>query len=115
MLGIDPERLNESSLVYAVPKPNVKLRFIKGPIPHGWITGAAQLPGKALAVALVLAYAKGLKRSNTIHLTPTLYRDFGLSRHSLYRALIRLRDRKLILVDTKQGRSPIVTILDRDD
>ena len=89
-----------------------KKLFVKGPIPLSWVTKACQLPGKSFHVAIALRYLSGMRSSKTVAITRIDRRAFGLERYSLYRGLEHLADAKLIYVDRKAGRAPIVTILE---
>ena len=45
--------------------PNNKPRkFLKGPIPLYWLIAASKLPGKALAVGVVIWFRAGLEKSH---------------------------------------------------
>ena len=88
-------------------------RFLKGPIPLPWLTDAAKLPGKALHVGVVLWFLAGLRKTNEVALSPSRSREFGIGRHSGYRAIRQLETARLITVDRHRGRAPIVTILEK--
>lgn len=87
-------------------------KFIAGPIPLNWITGAAGVRGKTLHVALALQYLAGLNRSRTVVLSHATLQLFGVSRQAGNRALFQLEEIELISVNRHVGRSPVVTILD---
>jgi len=86
-------------------------RFIKGPIPLGWISGAAHLPGKTLHVALALQYLAGLTKSNTVKLPAKTLEVMGVARGAKADALARLQQARLISIDQLPGRAPVVTLL----
>jgi hypothetical protein len=44
-------------------------KFLRGPIPWDWLSGASRLPGKALQVGLVIWHLGGLKNAMTIELS----------------------------------------------
>ena len=56
-----------------IPRHNRGERFLKGPIPWRWLEVAARLPGRALAVALVLWHLIGLREAaaGTVRLSPS--------------------------------------------
>lgn len=87
-------------------------RFLKGPIPLGWLIRAAGLPGKALQVALAIWYRAGVERTGSITLTTTLTQTFNVDRYAKRRALAALEKAKLVTVQRTDGRNPQVTILD---
>ena len=93
-------------------KPMAAHRFIKGPIPLQWLVKAAELPGKAPVVALVLWWIRGLCKSATFQLKSQATREFCVSRDAVYDALKGLERLGLISVVRHRGRSPVVTILE---
>ena len=88
-------------------------RFLKGPISLAWLARAAALPGKALAVGVILWHLYGMGREDPrpLSLGNTLPKKFGISRSAKYRALHWLAGAGLIAVDQKTGRNPRVKLL----
>jgi len=100
---------NKGQLVGADrPRPD---GFIKGPLPLGWMTRAAHLPGKTLQVALALWYLSGLQKSDSVTLASKVAERFGISRDAKYDGLARLVEAGLIFVVQSPGRAPVVTLL----
>ncbi|HKF94008.1 MAG TPA: hypothetical protein VKB96_05275 [Gammaproteobacteria bacterium] len=91
-------------------KPGEK--FLKGPVPLTWLASAAQLPGKALHVSVVLWFFAGLKKTRIVSLPNKTLRLFGVSRNAKYRALGALEKAGLVVVERPPGRNPLVTLLD---
>jgi DNA-binding MarR family transcriptional regulator len=87
-------------------------KFFRGPVSLRWLTTAGRLPGRALQAALVCQHLGRLKKSRRFRLEGALLKEMGVSRQSVYRALDRLERAGLLQVKRKQGRCPIVTILD---
>jgi hypothetical protein len=85
--------------------------FLKGPVPLAWLSRAAGLPGKALAVALALWYAAGLTKGATVLLSRRLLRLFHVGRHAAGCALVNLERSGLVSVERGRGRCPRVTLL----
>ena len=85
--------------------------FLKGPVPYPWLVKASQLPGKALHVGIVIHFLHGVTKSEEITLKNSILREFGVARHSGYRALKVLENAGLISVSRKLGRNPVVTVL----
>ncbi len=112
----DPKKLRMSTANRPIRKKSDRSSkmFIKGPIPLGWITKAAGVGGKTLHVAMALWFLVGLKRSRTVTLSQSKLKLFGVSRQASYRALLRLEDAGLVLVDRHPGRNATVTILSTD-
>jgi len=85
--------------------------FLKGPIPWPWIIQAGQLPGQALAIALVLWREAGCLNRCTIPFRLSLALQFGMSRDSARRAVHALAKAKLISILVIPGRHLEVTLL----
>src|SRR5262249_20647683 len=85
--------------------------FLRGPVPLGWLTRAAGLPGKALAVGMALWLLRGLQRRQTVRLTKKTLLRFSVSRKQGYAALRSLETAELVSVARHRGKSPEVTIL----
>ena len=84
--------------------------FLKGPIPWPWLSAAARLPGRAVAMGIRLL--AGMKRTSRIVLSVSWLAELGLSRHAAYRALKTLEGRGLVSVDRHRGRKPLVTVIE---
>jgi hypothetical protein len=117
--AFEPGRLAWESSQHVIPLPTKRVKarshveqcFLKGPIPWAWLQRATPLPGKALAVGLVLWFLKGLRRQNTVRLEPSKVRSLGLSRRQCYRGLEALEQAGLVAVQRQLGSAPTVTIL----
>jgi hypothetical protein len=109
-----------TALECPVPERKVELksiqRRIKGrfipPIPMPWFDRAAVLPGKALAVGMVLWYLARRGRSQTVVLTQAALKQHGLGRWAKYRALKALESAGLVSVRRRDRKNPQVTLLD---
>ena len=77
-----------------------------------WLACAMRLPGKSLHLAVGLLLIANVQNSRKLALSNRTSRHFGLDRNSKYRALAWLEEARLVTVERKLGRSPIVTILD---
>lgn len=117
----DPDRLrlpdNNSSMwpqVSGSRRPRRKSGdlFLKGPIPWSWLQRAADLPGRALAVGLVIWHLHGLRKSRTVRVTQSQTRSLGLSPRVARRGLATLETAGLVSVNRHRGRGPDVTVLD---
>ena len=76
-----------------------------------WLRTAAVLPGKALAVGLVLWFKAGITKRGEVKMTTKLLHKFGLSRYAGYRGLAALEKAGLVTADRGPGRCPRVTLL----
>lgn len=97
-----------------LPRPAKGEQYLGGPIPLGWLSHAAGLPGKALhlGVALWFAAVRARGKNPAVILTSPLARQFGLSaRTTRNRAMSALETAGLVSVRGRSGRSPVVTIL----
>ena len=93
-------------------------RFLRGPIPWGWLcaAAAASKSGAAVKVALALWHLSGLNRqAKTVTLTGKVLRELGVERHAGYRGLEALEAAGLVTVERHPGRRPVVTILEPAD
>lgn len=95
-----------------LPRHNSGEKFLQGPIPLNWLNTAGSLPGHALHVGIGLWFLAGLKKSNPIHTSPQIFRDLGVKRQAVYRALKNLMAAGLIEYKPERGKSPTVKILD---
>jgi hypothetical protein len=110
---IDIEQLKKSPAVPTRRRPPVRTkRFLKGPIPWGWLAAACSLPGKALHVGIALWLWAGIEKSSQVRLGTSRLAQVGASRHSAYRALNALESAGLVTVARRKGKSPLVTILE---
>jgi len=95
-----------------IPRHKPGELFLRGPIPWRWLEMAARLPGRALAVGIVLWHLVGLRKHWTVRLSPSKTRSLGLSPRVTRRGLKGLEGAGLVAVDRHRGRSPDVTVLD---
>jgi hypothetical protein len=87
-------------------------RFVRGPLPLIWLQEASKCPGKGLHVSIALWYLAGLTRSlDRLKCSYSLLRDFGVNRHSAYRALRQLESANLVSIIRGHGRCPRVSLL----
>ncbi len=96
-------------------RPRRRELFLKGPISWTWLSTAAQLPGRALHVALAIQLWVGIKRSNRIALSISKLAALGVGRHAAYRALKSLEQAGLVTVDRHVGRKPWVRVSEVKD
>jgi hypothetical protein len=74
----------------------------------------ARLPGKALAVYLVLALKSRQARSKTVPLSTTTLHRFGLTRNDKARALPHLEAAGLLTVERRPRKNPVVTLVNKE-
>src|SRR5262245_42706803 len=108
----DPAKVPDSQiparkLVSNTIRQRTAKRFIP-PVPLDWFNRACVLPGKALAVGLLLWRLARLKRTWTVVLTQAGLSQSGLSRWTKYPALRALESAGLILVRRRKKKNPEV-------
>lgn len=87
--------------------------FIKGPIPYPWCKAASNLGGKALHVGMILWMTSGMTKSDTFKLQLKFFRDWGISKTTLYKSLEKLESKGLIKLLKSRGKTHTVTIIER--
>jgi hypothetical protein len=106
-----PRRSEVDLLSSKPPRHKPGEKFLKGPIPWPWVTAAAQLPGKAFRVGMVIWFLAGINNSRTVALSGKALRSLGVDRFAQYRSLKALEEARLVTVTRHIGRNPMVTIL----
>ena len=102
-------RLNhESGLIEEVPQ---SVLFLKGPVPLWWLTRAASLPGKALALGLALWWLHGMSKDDAVKLTGKALKVMNVSRDAATDGLRRLEADGLVSVQRAKGKRPVVHII----
>ena len=85
--------------------------FIKGPIPVGWISKAAALPGKALHLALAIQWLSGMNKGAPVKVSQKALGHFCISTDAYRDGLKRLESAGLITVARLPGQSPFVRVV----
>jgi len=94
------------------PRPRRTGRFLKGPVPWPWLAGAMQLPGKALAVGLMLWLQRGITGRRTVLFCLARAAADGIPTATARRAIRALERAGLVTICRKPGRGLEVTLLD---
>lgn len=89
--------------------------FLKGPIPWPWLRCAMALPGKALAVALLLWREAGIRNQRTVRINLSALAAVSLTRGTARRGLHSLASAKLVTVTHRPGQALEVTLLELSD
>jgi hypothetical protein len=114
----DPKRFQLPPNLTSPPKPKRKPPrfceepFLRGPISWVWLLKAMALPGRALAVALVLRREAGIRQAMTFTLSQARLRETGISRYASWRGLRALETAGLVAMQRPSGRCLEVTILE---
>lgn len=85
--------------------------FLKGPIPWDWLTAAAGLPGKALAVGILVWFRAGCENKRTVAVTLARITRMGMSESTARRGLRTLERAGLVSTERRPGRAARVTLL----
>ena len=110
-LNIPVKRLRpnlESGQMEEVPQ---SVPFLKGPIPLWWLTQAAALPGKALALGVALWWLHGMSKNGFVKLTGKALVAMNVSRDAATDGLRRLEADGLVSVQRAKGKRPVVHII----
>src|SRR4051794_21253385 len=65
-MNADPVQTSVPAVKPPLSSPRRTGRFLRGPVPWCWLLQAMQLPGKALAVGLMLWLQSGMTGSRTV-------------------------------------------------
>jgi hypothetical protein len=105
-----PDSLIPSRRVESARDRKKATHFIP-PVPLGWFDRACVLPGKALAVGLILWRLAKMRNTDTVTLTQAALKQHGLGRWVKYDALRSLERAGLVSVRRRDRKSPEVTLL----
>ena len=97
------------------PRTRKSQRFLKGPVPWLWLVRAMALPGKALAVGLLLWQLRGMTGRNPVLFCLARVVADGIPTTTARRAIRTLERAGLAAIRRRPGRGLEVTILDGPD
>jgi hypothetical protein len=87
-------------------------RFIKGPLPLGWLAAAAKAGHPlALPVLLALKHKTDVVRQEWVKPPASVLRLFGVDKDGRSRAIAALERAGLVEVRRRRGRPPLVRLL----
>jgi len=111
--GVDLDALrNQPSR--KLPRHRPGEAFIKGPIPWPWVERAMTLPGKALAVGLMLWKEAGCRRNRTVRFRLAGAIDRGIPLDTARRGLRALAAVGLVSIRHYPGQALEVTLLETE-
>src|SRR5262245_47653856 len=87
-----------------LPRPHHRERFLKGPVPWPWLKRAMALPGKALAVGLMLWLQHGITGRRTVLFCLARAAGEGIPTTTARRAIRGLEADRLISIHRLPGR-----------
>jgi hypothetical protein len=108
-IGTKRLRFNGSSGTWV--SATEKKLFLKGPVPLGWLSAAASLPGKALHLGVALWWLQGMSKTPHIKVTKKALHFFALSRDATRDGLLRLENKGLIRVQRSPGQRPRIWLI----
>lgn len=97
------ERFGSSQILPRRRKTQSFKNFVRGPIQLEWMQATCRLGGKCTAIGVCIWYLKGMSKFESIILSPSVLRKFGVGRHSVYRHLAKLEVAGLIEVKRSPG------------
>jgi DNA-binding transcriptional ArsR family regulator len=107
-----PTRLVPSDRGKASPASRRRAKFIKGPLPIGWIADALRCGNsRALPVLLVLKAKADATRESWVKPPAATLQDLGIDRMARSRAIAALERAGLIRVQRRRGRPPLVSLV----
>ena len=84
--------------------------FLKGPIPMPWLCAAAQIPGKAINLAVAIRHIAGMQGPTKIKLNKKLLNELRISQDACADGLHKLEAAGLVRVTRKLGQRPLIDI-----
>ena len=110
MLDLSTVRSVDASSAAAKPKNPVLTQFLV--IPDDWLDALDAMPGRhAYRMMFRLMRISWRLKSATIKVTNKIFLDCKMDRHTKLETLRRLEQAKLVSVEWRHRKSPLVTIL----
>jgi hypothetical protein len=109
--SVPVKRLRLSPVTGTLVETKPTALFLKGPVPLDWISAAAKLPGKALAVGIALWWLGGMSKGGEVKVTKTALNALNVSRDAYYDGLKRLEEANLITIIREPGKKAHVHIV----
>lgn len=94
----------------ALPRHRAGEFFLRGPVPWAWLSHAAVLSGRALAVGVVLWQQAGMRQTRVVRVNLSRM-PVAIDRSAASRGLFALERAGLVSVLRRPGRTLLVTIL----
>lgn len=95
------------------PRSRRTARFLKGPISWSWLLSAMVLPGKALAVGLMVWLQHGITGRRTVTFCLSRAAADGIPTTTARRAIQALERAGLVSIRRRPGRGLEVTIVEK--
>jgi hypothetical protein len=99
----DPEVTGEVEIDLGLPKRPIREPFLKGPLLLRELFPIARMPGKALALWLLILHRTGINRNQPCTLPARILVEWGINKDAKVEALRRLELQGLITVERPRG------------
>jgi hypothetical protein len=99
----DPEITGEHEVDIGLRRRTLKESFLKGPVPLNELVPAARMPGKSLAVWLLIRYRSDLNHANSATLPQSILKEWGIGKNARADALRRLEHAGMIEIERPKG------------
>jgi hypothetical protein len=99
----DPEITGEHEIDIGLRRKPLKESFLKGPVPLKELLPAARMPGKALAVWLLIRYRSDLNHGNLATLPQSILEEWGIGKNARADALRCLEQAGMIEIERPKG------------
>jgi hypothetical protein len=91
------------------PEQNRRRKYLP-PVPLEWFGAVADLPGKAVLVALAIQFEAAVQKQKTIELPNRLLKSWGVNPDAKRRGLQALEAAGVVSVKRRSKANPIVTV-----
>jgi hypothetical protein len=109
----DPEITGEHEIDLGLRRPAVQGAFLKGPLPLSELLPVVRMPGKALAVWLLIRHRTDLNHGKWATLPQRLLKEWSVGKNARADALRRLEQAGLIKVERPKGYMLKVKLISR--
>jgi len=99
----DPEITGEHEVDIGLRRRPLRERFIKGPLLVRELTVVSRMPGKAVALWLLIRHRSDLNRGKWVTLPSRVLVEWGIGKDARMKALRRLEEVGLIKVERPKG------------
>jgi hypothetical protein len=99
----DPEITGEVEIDLGLRRRSLREPFLKGPLLLSELVPVAQMPGKALALWLLIRHRAAVNRDHPCTLPPRILAEWGIGKDAKIAALRRLEQGGLISVERPKG------------
>jgi hypothetical protein len=99
----DPEITGEHEVDIGLRRKTLKKSFLKGPVPLNELVPAVRLPGKALAVWLLIRHRCDLNHGNSATVPQSILKEWGIGKNARADALRRLEQAGMIEIERPKG------------